>query len=219
MSERRPNTFGGRGDRDSDGHHSEDVILVERLIAGCRSSWETLLERHERTVYYAVVNTLRSYSNPAAPDVVEDLQAEVFVELVRDDFRKLRRYSGRSKLSHWLKVVASNYTVDFLRKKRPSMSLNEDTAQADRLRRSLVSSRPAPDARLWSRERGDMLRELTSSLSPSDQRFVALFYGLELSFDEIATEMDTTVGAIYARKNRVRKKLRALAIDAGYVDR
>jgi DNA-directed RNA polymerase specialized sigma24 family protein len=29
----------------------------------------------------------------------------------------------------------------------------------------------------------------------------------ELSFEEIAAAMDTTVGAVYARKNRIRKKL------------
>jgi len=198
--------------------HWDDLKLVEALISGHRPSWTELLHRHERTIYYAVLNTLRTYGNRASPDVVEDLQAEVLIELVKRDFRKLRRYAGRSKLDHWLKVVSSNYTIDYLRKSRPTLSLSSDTPSAKMLRGTLVSSEPAPDARLRKQQRNDILQTLFAALSEEDRRFVELFYGLELSFDEIAERMNTTVGAIYARKNRVRKKLTALAKRSGYID-
>ena len=193
----------------------EDYALVQRLIAGDRASWADLIRRHERTVHFAIVNTLRTYGAHASADRVADLQGDVMVDLVSRDYRKLRRYSGRCRLDHWLKVVAGNYTIDTLRKKRPTVSLTDDTGPARSLRESLPSPGPSPDARLSRHQRLEGLRALYTELSPGDQRFVELYVKQELSFEEVAAAMNTTVGAVYARKNRVRKKLTDLAQRRG----
>jgi len=175
-----------------------------------------LIERYERTLYYAVLNTLRAYGAWVTTDRVADIQADIMVELVKDDFRRLRKYSGRCRIEPWLKVVASNYTIDQLRKQRPTVSIDQDTESARRLRSSLPDLRPMPDEALRRRELTESLRALCAALPDDDQRFVELFYRQERTFEEIAEAMQTTVGAIYARKNRVRKKLIALAQERGF---
>lgn len=192
--------------------HADDWALVQDCITGDRAAWAALVQRAERTLYFAVLNTLRACNSHAPRERVEDIQADVLVELVRDDFRRLRKYSGRCKLTQWLKVVASNYTIDLLRKQRPTVSLSDDTPSAQALRAALPDHRtPSPDRSLQRHQLTHALRTLCDHLPDEDRRFVDLFYHQELSFDEVAQRMDTTVGAVYARKNRVRKKLIALA--------
>ena len=55
------------------------------------------------------------------------------------------------------------------------------------------------------------LRSLYKRLPEPDQHFIHLYVFEELSFDAIAEAMNTSVGAVYARKNRVRMKLLSMA--------
>ncbi len=185
-----------------------DVALARACIDGEQSAWQRLVETHETTVYYAIRNALRSRGRHAPEHLLTELQAEVFFRVVRDDFARLRRYGGRSSLKHWLKVVASNFVIDYLRKRRPNVSLDDPDAEA--LSRSLRSSHPAPDQSLVRGEAKAVLAELLEELKPADRRFVELFYEQELSFDAVAEAMNTSVGAIYSRKNRVTAKLTSL---------
>ncbi|MEO1270742.1 MAG: sigma-70 family RNA polymerase sigma factor [Myxococcota bacterium] len=196
--------------------HAEDWRLVQACIRGDRQRWAELLRLHERTLFFAVLNTLRTWGVHAPKERVEDLQGDIVIELVKNDFAKLRTYSGRSRLAQWLKVVASNYTVDQLRKKRPTVSLNDDTSASSRALRDTLPDRTEPaDRRIHRAQQLHALRALYQELPSEDRRFVELFCHQELSFEQIAVAMDTTIGAVYARKNRVRKKLIALAHERG----
>ena len=49
-------------------------------------------------------------------------------------------------------------------------------------------------------------------------RFARLYFVEERTFDEIAEVLGTSPGALYARKNRIRKKLLAMAEQDGWFD-
>lgn len=200
-----------------------DWELVQRCVEGERAAWVELLERYERTLYFAVLNTLRAQSVSLSNDRVADIQGDLIVALAHDDFRKLRRYSGRSKLAQWLKVVASHYTIDVLRRQRPTLSLDAaaELPTRDALHRALQSQRAdhqRPDHAIQRRETLNALRSLCDQLPREDQRFVQLFYREERSFQEIAELMGTTLDAVYTRKNRIRHRLLRLAHKRGLLD-
>ncbi len=195
--------------------YAQDLALVEACAGGCRRSWVVLLERYERTLHYAILNALRAYGAHAPEERVADLQGDLIVALVQEDCRKLRQYSGRSRLESWLKVVATNHALDALRRQRPMVSLDQDAEPSAHLRRTLEAPQEAADEALGSRQLHEALWALAKELPADDQRFIDLFCRHELSFEAIARVMETTVGAVYARKNRVRKKLRALATERG----
>ena len=196
--------------------YREDWQLVQGCIEGDRSRWMELLEKYETTVYYAVLHTLRTRGAHYSEDLVLDLQCDILTRLVKDDFHKLSRYSGRCKLSHWLKVVASHHTIDVLRHRRPMVSLDDTSEPAKAVQRSLVSHAPRPDQALRRREQREAFWDMCAALPEADQRFIELHVRQELPFEAIAHIMETTVGAVYARKNRVRKKLIELASERGY---
>lgn len=199
--------------------HPDDLRLVQDCVNGDRRRWAELLTRYERTIHFAIVNTLRAQDAAPDPDRVADIQGDLIVLLARERFRKLRLYSGRSRLGQWLKVVAANYTIDQLRKNRPTVSLSADDPAGEHLRRTLTSPQLPPDRQLERRELKAILRALYTELPPDDQRFIELFFQEERSFPEVAEAMDTSLDAAYTRKNRIRNRLLRLARKRGYLPR
>jgi len=188
--------------------HAEDLALAKACLEYDQSAWETLVRTHETTVYYAILNTFRIHNTDPHNELVVELQSEVFYRLVRDEFAKLRHYSGRSSLKHWLKVVAGNFVIDYLRKKKPACSFDDPTFAAQGA--AIRDRAPSPEDNVSQQQAKDLVRALCEELGPSDQEFVELFFRQELTSEQVAQKMGTTVGAIYSRKNRIRKKLQEL---------
>ena len=185
---------------------------MQRCIAGDRSAWETLFRRSERGLEVSIRRTLQMHGAFVTQDRVEDIKGDLVVALVRDEFRKLRSFRGRCRLSAWLKVVAANYVVDVLRRRRPTVSLSGDTKASRHLLETLVDGSPSPHEELLDRRRVDFYRSIPDRLSREEQRFFNLFLEQGCSFEEIAETLETTIGAVYARKNRLRKRLMKMVL-------
>jgi RNA polymerase sigma factor (sigma-70 family) len=197
--------------------HSADLALIAAICGGDRAAWQRLVETFGADLRGALRRALLSRGCPVAQHTLEDLEADLWLGLVADSFRRLSAYSGRCGLRQWLKVVASNHVIDFLRRQRPTVSLSggasEDGEAIPDL--DLPSADPDPLTQLEDRRQADTLRRALDLLSDEDRLFVELYYQRELSFERVAELMSTTVGATYARKNRLRKRiLSALQADA-----
>lgn len=67
-------------------------------------------------------------SRQADAQLIEDITQDVFLRLVRDDYRLLRGYDpARASLVTWLTIVARSCALDHLRRKPlPASSLDQD---------------------------------------------------------------------------------------------
>ncbi len=189
-----------------------DRALVDACLAGSTPAWARLVEGNREHVRFAIRRTAMRYGASANDDFIDDLESALFLRLVVDDFRRLRLHRGEASLKGWLKVLASNSTVDALRKRRPTVPVGPGESL------DLPASAPSPSDIVERAELANRLRELWQSLSKSDAEFVEMFFIQERSFEEIAAETGATPGALYARKNRIRKKLTQLAADDGWFD-
>ena len=66
-------------------------------------------------------------------------------------------------------------------------------------------------------EQQEMVQSLLTELPPDYRQAVVLRYWYELSYDEIAEIMDTTVSAIKSRLFRARRRLAEIGIEKGLV--
>lgn len=188
----------------------KDRALADACIAGSKLAWARLVEENRAHVRMAVARTAARYGADMDDDGIDDLESAVFLRLAVEEFRRLRLYRGDASLRSWLKVLAANATVDSLRKRRH----NVPVGPGEEL--ELTCGLPSPSEQLERAELSNRLRKLWDSLSPADARFVDMFFVQELSFEEIALETGSTPGALYARKNRIRKKLIELAAQDGW---
>lgn len=106
----------------------EQEIDLKALVAGDKRAWDGFCRVYAPAIHGAVRRAFAG-GRPAQDDVLDAAQ-EVFVKLCRDNHRLLREFDpSRAKLSTWLGVIAYSTAVDWLRKRRPGVAL-DDVAEA-----------------------------------------------------------------------------------------
>jgi RNA polymerase sigma-70 factor (ECF subfamily) len=143
-------------------------------------------------------------------DLVGEIHNQIFLGLMEQDGRRLGRWEGRSKLSHWIKVVSVNRTIDYLRARRPMLPLDDPYGPGAAALERLTHSGPDPEQAALRAERARILGRAIGRLAAHDRRLVRLIYIEGRSGEDVARELGTTVGAVYTRKNRIRKRLKKL---------
>ena len=104
-------------------------------IAGCicgdPDAWNGFVETNAPIIYNVVRRTIARHSSDFSEADVHDTTQEVFLRLLSDDFRLLRKYdSKRADLGRWLSVIARNVSIDNLRRKRNFAPLGAAQYQA-----------------------------------------------------------------------------------------
>lgn len=199
-------------------NYDEDRELVARIVSGDRGAWAELVERHGTTMRFAIERTLGLKRARVQPHRVDDILADLILALAASRFRKLSKYQARCSLKQWLKVVSANFTVDKLRRQRhfvPIATRADDVLEDGAVH--LVDPGPSPSERVEYRERAEKIGALLEQLCDEDKLFVELYYRREHSYERVAELMGTTIGAVYARKTRLRKRLQKLARAAALI--
>jgi len=98
------------------GGTTQDGQLLDRVRRGDEQAMAVLYERYSKIVYSVALRVLRD--SASAEDVLQD----VFLGVWR---RPESFISARGSLGGWLAVVARNRSIDMLRRKRPSLQVEE----------------------------------------------------------------------------------------------
>lgn len=193
-----------------------DRALVDACIGGDQRAWTALVEETSDGVRYAIVRTLRVHGCASPDHLVDDLHSALYCGLMVDDARRMKQYRGDAKVSSWLRVRAARLTIDHLRRRKKTVSVGPSTPDAPAI--DLIDTEEPIDRRIARTQLLERLRGFWQSLPPADAEFARLFFVEELPFEDIAEQLGTSPGALYARKNRIRKKLIAMAREDGWFD-
>jgi RNA polymerase sigma-70 factor (ECF subfamily) len=160
---------------------ADDRALVAAFVAGRRDAFDLIVRRHERNVYHLCLRFVRSHEDAA------DLAQDVFVRA----FKGLRNFKGDSSLGTWLYRVAVNVCLNRVSAQRPV------TEPVDAVQR--VDERAAnPYDLVAAAERSAAVRAAIDRLPPKQRATVLLRVYQDLSHEEIARVLDSTVGAVKA---------------------
>lgn len=95
-----------------------DGLSLDRVCRGERQAWNEFVAAAGPLLRGVL---WRMLSRSGRGDETADVLQEVFVRLVRDDFRVLRQFDPqRARLGTWLGVVATSAALDWLRKSAPA---------------------------------------------------------------------------------------------------
>jgi len=174
------------------------MVDLAACLRGEKRAWDALVERVAPIVLAAVRRTLRGFGASHAESDAEDVAQEVFVRLVKDDFRLLRTYDpSRAALSTWLTLVARSVTIDQLRRRRlPTVPLDEAAAHS--------APTPPPAS-------SQALQELAvppDLLSPRQQLVLKLLFEDDLSVEEAARTLGVEAQTVRSTKHKAIEKLR-----------
>src|ERR1700735_411709 len=94
----------------------DDATLLALVQRGDEHAMASLFDRYSKVVYSVALRVLR------APDAAEDLLQEIFMQIWRSPDAFI---ATRGSLGGWLAVVSRNRSIDALRRKRPTESVDE----------------------------------------------------------------------------------------------
>ncbi len=180
-------------DRSKVAAFDEDIVLVERYLAGDQTAFESLYAKYYDKVF-AIARGILLDSDEAA-DAVQ--------EIFRLVYRHLGRFDRRSRFSTWLFRVSVNRSIQEARKSKHrnrQVELNEAVSQT--APEEFDNSDPKIQAA--------MVR-----LNPTDRALLTLFYWEELSLQEIASSLGCGVNAAKTRLYRARERFRVLYEEVG----
>ena len=151
-------------------------------------------------------------------DAAADVTQDTFIAA----FRAIQSFRGGSSFRAWLLRIASNQACDYWRRtnRHPQDSLDtimdEDEPHDAGLLNALVATEQAanPEEFLLNQELQEFLQKGIQEL-PLDQRVAVILCDVQgLSYEEIATSTQTSLGTVRSRIARGRKRLRRLPVPA-----
>jgi len=175
----------------------EDFILVELAQKGEQAAYTKLLERYRDSVYFTMLKMVKNN------DDAEDLTIEAFGKA----FNRISQYSPNFAFSTWLFKIASNNCIDFIRKKRikvTSMDSGHRTSDGEILYFDAMSNTLDPSEHLIKDQKVKAMREVVSKLKPRYRELIEKRYFEELSYEEIADELNLPLGTVKAQLFRAR---------------
>lgn len=184
-----------------------DSELVERAQAGDAAAFDELVRRYTPRLYALI------YHMTSHREDTDDLLQDVFAKA----YRALGRFRGQSQFYTWLYSIATNMTLNFLKKRNRrarAMSLDDVDASIERDEEFIALTSPdAPDRHVQLQELQKSLNEALQKLS-DDHRAVVVMYDIQgLPHAEISRIMGVSEGTIRSRLFYAHRQLQSYLAD------
>ena len=183
-----------------------DRELLHNCLAGKPGSWNDFVDRFLSMIYHVVHSTAHLRSSRLSSEDVEDIAAEVLLQIVAGEFKVLKQFQGNASLATYLTVIARRTAVHEINRRqavREEIRSGAVTPDDDGADESVAAQR--------SVESLEEVERLLRKLSGRDREVVRLFYLEGRTYEEISTDLDIPVNSIGSVLTRARSKLRELS--------
>jgi RNA polymerase sigma-70 factor (ECF subfamily) len=171
-----------------------DDALMQSVARNEESAFRTLIERHQSWVFSLLISIVRNQQ------YAEDLTQEVFWRARQH----ASKYIRQGEFVSWLKRIAINAALDFLREERKFVAValeNVENSLAD-------EGGSSPVAALLASTLREEVRTAIQSL-PDDQRLVVVMrYFGDMSLQDIAWAMKCPLGTVKSRLFHALRRIR-----------
>jgi len=186
--------------------NAADDALLDRCLRHEAGAWKAFVNQFLGLIFHTVQRTSQLVGMPQRAADVEDVAAEVMLQLVRNDFAILRRFRRQSSLATYLTVIARRICLHELNRRAaqrmPIQAPDRPQAEPDRL--------TAPPL-LSSLESEEQIESLLNRLPAPERHIIRLFYLEGRTYQEISSALGIPVNSIGPMLFRARQRLRKIA--------
>jgi RNA polymerase sigma-70 factor, ECF subfamily len=173
-----------------------EAALVEACLSGRRGAFDLIVERHRRSVYQLCYRFVGNHEDAS------DLSQDVFLRA----YRGLRSFRGQSSLATWLYRIGVNVCLNRVTARTPPVETIEGQQHVD----TRIES---ASERLLRGERAARVRAAIADLPRKQRATLILRMYHEMSHQEIADVLGSSVGAVKANFFHALGNLRKLLGD------
>ena len=174
----------------SDKWNEEHIVELLRDSTQRQRAFTLLVDHFKESLYWQIRRMV--FSHDDADDVLQNTFIKAWIGL--DGFR------GDSKLSTWLYRIANNETLNFLDRKRQTLSIDDEAAVS-------VAGRLQSDPYFDGDETERQLQEAVASLPDKPRQEFNLKYFEEMKYEDMSELLGTSVGALKASYHHAVKKI------------
>lgn len=184
-----------------------DDLLIDRIKAGDMSAYNEMVTRYYDRIFARVSQLLKNKQD------AEEVTQDAFIRA----HRGLENFRGDASFSTWLYQIATNlahnrYWYWFRRKRDQSISIDQPLTDDGSMTLENVMSceGESPADAAVTQEFVDRVSECMQGLNEKHKEVLILRNVKNLSYDEIACQLDISVGTVKSRIARARESLRDL---------
>ncbi|MDD2679640.1 MAG: sigma-70 family RNA polymerase sigma factor [Candidatus Omnitrophica bacterium] len=187
-----------------------DLEFVQQCVKGDNQSWNEFLTRYSRLIYKYIHSVLNAKGFTAVQEHTEEIFQGIFCALVQDDYKKLKSFQAKNgcSLASWLRQVTINFTIDYLRRLKPAVSLNAENDEGSSLQDTLADAAFSVPELLAREERLKGLEECIEALNNQSRLFIELNINQGIKLEALKTFFKLSRGAIDMQKARIIEKLK-----------
>lgn len=183
----------------------DDFTLMARIADGDPHAFRALVERHQDAVVGTVAKMLGNASD------AEDIAQQVFLRV----WRNAKRYRPDAKFTTYLFTIVRNLVFNETRRRSRKMEVSVEEREEQSHHQMEDRSDRRPDTELLHGELQAAVDAAIESLPESQRMAVVLRRYEQLSYEEIAVVLKTSVPAVKSLLFRARTSLREAL--AGYL--
>ncbi len=196
----------------------DDLEFVQGCLKGDKHTWSEFLSRYSRLIYNYIYSVLAVKGRNFSEDQVEDIFQDIFHLLIKDNYKKLSTYKARNgcSLASWLRQVTVNFTIDYLRRLKSTISIDAENEEGFGFKDTLADLSPEAADFLSHQDKLKTLYECIDLLEAREQYFMELFLVQGLNLEQIKDHLKITRGAMDMRKSRIFQKLQECFKSKGF---
>jgi RNA polymerase sigma-70 factor (ECF subfamily) len=177
----------------------EDDVLVKEAVGGNEQAYTKLVDKYQRALHFHIRKMIND------PEQIEDLVQETFVKA----FDNLSSYNTNYAFSTWLYRIATNHTIDYLRKKKlQTLSIDEPlTTKSGEMEMQLPDESAVTDRDIIRKQRKKIVQHAIEDLPQKYRKVIQLRHMEEKSYKEISDILDKPLGTVKAHIFRAREML------------
>lgn len=177
----------------------EDFALIKKALTGDQKAFLKLRQKYYEVIFKLINRMVRNREE------VEDLTQEAFIKA----FSSLPSFNKEYAFSTWLYKIASNNSIDYIRKKKLQTFSIDKPIESDESDYSfeLPDTDFKPDQELIAAQRKKMLEEAMNSLPPKYRQVIIMRHVDEREYQEIAKVLKLPLGTVKAHIFRARELL------------
>jgi RNA polymerase sigma-70 factor (ECF subfamily) len=185
-----------------------DYKLVQQAVdMGDQKAYAALMNNYKDSIYFMLLKMTNN------SDDADDLTIEAFGKA----FKKLHQYTPDYAFSTWLFKIASNNCIDYIRKKKKmtfSIDKTFENEDGTEMAHNIPAQVPDPEEHFIKKQKVMLMREIVEKLKPRYRTLIEMRYFQELSYEEIAAEMQLPLGTVKAQLFRAREFLYNILKDS-----
>jgi RNA polymerase sigma-70 factor (ECF subfamily) len=169
--------------------------LIEQCLSGDQAAWDAIVRQNWRKVFNV------AYKFVGKHDEAEDLTQDIFLKI----FKALNTFDRRANFQTWIISISRNLCIDHyrsVRKERQTIAREVDTTDLQP-----ASRERTPYALAEHRDLRAQLKQALETLPATLRTAVVLRDLQELSYQEIADQLQLPEGTVKSRINRGRLEL------------